>query len=109
VLGEHGFVGLALFFLLWAMVWGVAGWLRRNGRRQPESAWTTDLGAMVQASIAGYAVGGAFLSLAYFDLPYNLMLLVVLAKRWVREKGWESEAAGEPVVRAPTMSTPSRT
>jgi probable O-glycosylation ligase (exosortase A-associated) len=109
VLGEHGFVGLALFLLLWAMVWGVAGWLRRHGGRQPESEWTVDLGSMVQASIAGYAVGGAFLSLAYFDLPYNLMLLVVLAKRWVLEKGWESEAAGEPVVRPPTLSTPSRT
>ncbi len=26
---------------------------------------------------------GAFLSLAYFDLPYNILVLVVLTKRWV--------------------------
>ena len=31
VLGEHGFVGLALFLLLWILVWRSAGWLRRHG------------------------------------------------------------------------------
>jgi probable O-glycosylation ligase (exosortase A-associated) len=105
VLGEHGFVGLALFLLLWLMVWGVASWLRRNGRRHPESVWTADLGAMVQASLAGYAVGGAFLSLAYFDLPYNLMLLLVLAKRWVRDKAWEAERTAEPAAHVPPVPT----
>ena len=59
VLGEHGFVGLALFLLLWFMAWRDARWLRRNGSRHSESAWTSDLGAMIQASIVGYAVGGA--------------------------------------------------
>jgi len=112
VLGEHGFVGLALFMLLWLMVWFSAGWLRKNGRKQPESAWTTDLGSMIQASIAGYAVGGAFLSLAYFDLPYNLILLVIITRRWVESKAWESELGGVPAsgpARPPPISTPSRT
>ncbi len=111
VLGEHGFVGLALFLLLWLLVWRSAGWLRRNGRKQPESAWAADLGAMTQASIAGYAVGGAFLSLAYFDLPYNLLLLVTITRRWMEERGWEEEAASAavPGPAPPQMSTPSRT
>jgi hypothetical protein len=38
---------------------------------------------MVQVSLIGYLVGGTFLSLAYFDLPYNLLVLVVLTRRWV--------------------------
>ena len=112
VLGEHGFIGLALFLLMWLLVWRSAGWLRRNGRARPESAWTSDLGGMIQASIAGYAVGGAFLSLAYFDLPYNLLLLVTIARRWVEKRGWEEEAAGiaVPVPAAPPrLSAPSRT
>ena len=33
---------------------------------------------MCQVSMTGYAIGGAFLSLAYFDLPYNILVLVVL-------------------------------
>lgn len=98
VLGEHGFVGLGLFLLLWIMAWRTAGYLRRTGPLLPATQWTADLGAMTQASLAGYAVGGAFLSLAYFDLPYNLVLLVVLARQWIAEKGWEREtvAASPP-------------
>jgi hypothetical protein len=46
---------------------------------------------MVQVSLIGYAVGGAFLSLAYFDLPYNMLMLSVLAMQWVQSKGWERE------------------
>jgi len=96
VLGEHGFVGLGLFLLLWIMAWRTAGYLRRTGPLLPATQWTADLGAMTQASLAGYAVGGAFLSLAYFDLPYNLVLLVVLARQWIAEKGWEHETVAAP-------------
>lgn len=46
---------------------------------------------MVQVSLLGYAVGGAFLSLAYFDLPYNMMVMVVLARKWVENRSWETE------------------
>ena len=109
VLGEHGFIGLALFLLLWALVWWTAGWLRREGRRETESTWAADLGAMCQASLAAYFVGGAFLSLAYFDLPYDLLLLVVVARRWVEEKGWAQETASvKRVASEPSFSIPSR-
>ncbi len=96
VLGEHGFVGLAVFLLIWVFVWWSAGWLRRNARKQVESVWAANLGAMCQASLMAYVVGGAFLSLAYFDLPYNLLVLVVVARRWVEERGWERDAAVLP-------------
>ena len=81
---------------------GVAdrGYLRRTGPLRPTTQWTADLGAMTQASLAGYAVGGAFLSLAYFDLPYNFVLLVVLARQWIVEKGWEREAVAAPTAGA---------
>jgi hypothetical protein len=50
---------------------------------------------MCQVSLIGYGVGGAFLSLSYFDLPYNVMVIVVLARAWVRKRAWESEAPHE--------------
>ena len=91
VLGEHGFVGLFLFLLIWLLVWVGAGRLMKRGRLLPETRWAADLGAMVQVSLVGYAVGGAFLSLAYFDLPYNMLILVVLATRWCNNKEWVNE------------------
>lgn len=91
VLGEHGFVGLFLFLLMWIFAWGSAGRLRVQGRKLPETIWLSHLGAMCQVSLAGYAVGGAFLSLSYYDLPYNILILVVLGCRWMDGKEWITE------------------
>jgi len=53
---------------------------------------------MIQVSLVGYAVGGAFLNLAYFDVPYYLLAAVVLTRVLVEKelsgaverKGWYS-------------------
>lgn len=91
ILGNHGWVGLILFLGLWFSTYWNAGWLRRNARKIPEAKWLADLGAMVQVGLVGYAAGGAFLSLAYFDLPYNMMIMVVLGRKWVETRGWERD------------------
>jgi probable O-glycosylation ligase (exosortase A-associated) len=109
VMGEHGLIGLALFLLLWILVWRSAGWLRRHGRIDPESAWTADLGSMCQASLVAFAVGGAFLSLAYFDLPYNILVLIVAARRWVEQRGWEREGLTKQISYPPQIPRPTRT
>jgi putative inorganic carbon (HCO3(-)) transporter len=95
VLGEHGFVGLFLFLLLWYFVWRSAERLRIEGQKLPQTQWLSHLGAMCQVSLAGYAVGGAFLSLAYYDLPYNILILVVLGCRWMDGKEWIKEAQAQ--------------
>ncbi|MFT7724550.1 MAG: putative O-glycosylation ligase, exosortase A system-associated [Roseateles sp.] len=100
VLGEHGFIGLFLFLLLFCLAFGTAGKLRTQGRRQPETQWLSDLGAMLQVSFAGYAVGGAFLSLSYWDLPYNMMAMAVIGQRWMANKAWLKEVP-EPLVVLP--------
>lgn len=91
VLGEHGFIGLFLFLTMWILVWRASGRLHIEGRKLPETMWLSHLGAMCQVSLAGYAVGGAFLSLAYYDLPYFVLVLVVLGTRYLHEKAWLKE------------------
>ena len=91
ILGNHGFIGLGLFLFIWFTAYRTAGWLRKQARNIPEAKWTADLGAMVQVGLIGYVVGGAFLSLAYFDLPYNMMVMAVLARQWVETQGWERD------------------
>ena len=91
ILGNHGFAGLFLFMGVFTATWRSASWLRRQKFPTPEADWCNQLGAMCQVALAGYAVGGAFLSLAYFDLPYNIMVLVVLTRIWVEKRGWQTE------------------
>ena len=88
-LGEHGFFGLAIFVGIFATTWRLASATIRNARDLPELQWARDLSAMCQVGLIGYATGGAFLSLVYFDLPYYLVLIVVVVNRVVA-----SEVAG---------------
>jgi probable O-glycosylation ligase (exosortase A-associated) len=76
-LGEHGFIGLGLYLLLGALTWHSAARVVRNSRDRPDLQWAGNLARMIQASLIGFAVGGAFLSLLYFDVPYYLMAAVV--------------------------------
>ena len=106
VLGEHGFIGLALFLALGIMTWFTASWVIRHARGSPETRWLADMVGMVQVSLVGYAAGGAFLGLAYFDFYYNLIAIVVLAKVLLLRRLAEAKTAAQParassVVRGP--------
>ena len=91
VLGNHGFPGLIVFLLIFLLTWKSARWLRLNAANIPQAKWASELGGMSEVALVGYAVGGAFLSLAYFDLPYVIMTVVVLARKWVETRAWERE------------------
>jgi probable O-glycosylation ligase (exosortase A-associated) len=82
VMGEHGFIGLGLFMLLWLLTWRRAGQTIRRYKKDVDNKWASDLSAMMQVSLIGYAAGGAFLGLAYFDLPYHLMIIVLLTAKF---------------------------
>jgi putative inorganic carbon (HCO3(-)) transporter len=83
VLGEHGFVGLFLFLLLMFFGWRTGGRINKACKTRPELKWAGTLSAMCQVSIIGYAVGGAFLTLAYYDLYYYIIGILVLLERAV--------------------------
>jgi len=80
VLGEQGFIGLFLFLLLGWLSLRSGKWVLKHTRDRPDLRWARDLASMTQVSIIGYAVGGAFLGLAYFDLYYHLIAVIVLTR-----------------------------
>jgi probable O-glycosylation ligase (exosortase A-associated) len=87
MLGEHGFVGLALFLVLGLVSWRVAGRVGRQSLQTGVHAdWIPLLMRMVQVSLIGYAVGGTFLSIAYLDLPYYIIGFAVLADDLLRRE-----------------------
>lgn len=82
-LGEHGFVGLGLYLLLYLMLWKSAGRLTRATAGHSELAGVRDLGLMMQVSLTGFLVGGAFLSLVNFDVPYYIVGMMVAIRRLI--------------------------
>ena len=89
VLGEHGFVGLALFLAFWMLTWQLSRRIIKHTKKDPQSKWAYWLAAMIQVSLIGYFVGGMFLNLAYWDMPYFLMVALVVTWHVIRRQSPE--------------------
>jgi probable O-glycosylation ligase (exosortase A-associated) len=86
-LGEHGFVGLALYLAMLGALWRTSGNIIRAARDAPELGSARDLALMMQVTLMGFAVGGVFLSLVNFDVPYYLVgIMASLALLVERER-----------------------
>ena len=103
-LGEHGFVGLALFLtLLVSCLLGLID-LRRKARMLPTAQWVIPYTHMLEIGLLAFMVSGAFLELAYFDLFYQVVatvgLLGILYRREVEAArnvvGAEEVSASQP-------------
>lgn len=80
ILGEHGFIGLALYVgLLFSTLLSLRRLVWRT-RREPTQQWICNCAQMVEVSVIGYVVSGTFLSMSYFDLFYHLVAITVILK-----------------------------
>jgi probable O-glycosylation ligase (exosortase A-associated) len=95
MLAEHGFVGLGLWgalFLATLFGLGVLAW--RHGRG--DSAWIGDYAAMLQASLVAYAAGGLTLGIAYWALPYHLIVIASLLGWFAAQEPASGNRRGRP-------------
>lgn len=92
VLGDQGFVGLGLFL---ALVGSAIVSLQRVALLSaitPSRIGLAGLARAIQTGLIGFLVSGAFLSRAYFDLPYHLIAIAVVLTTLA---GSEASAAAE--------------
>ncbi len=80
VLAEHGFIGLAIFVLLGIFSWRTGTWIIKNAEGIEGLAWAPDFARLLQVSLMAYASAGTFLGLAYFDLYYHIVAMIVVCK-----------------------------
>lgn len=107
-LGQHGYVGLIIFLLIMITAYFTCSTIMSRTRNHPELQWFYDLAAMLQVSLIGYAVAGAFLNLGTFDLYYHLIALIALIRVMSDRElaalaAIEPELAGTPA--APVIAT----
>jgi len=78
VLSDHGFVGLGLYLCALALSFRNAGRVAALARMAGGHDWVSTLATMLQLSIFAFAVGGAALSFAYFDLIFAIYAIVIV-------------------------------
>lgn len=86
VLGEQGFVGLALFLMLLGSCILTLRAVCRQAKKRFASHWVIPYTRMFQVSLAAFAVSGAFLGRAYFDLWYEIVAGIVIIKLLYRRE-----------------------
>ena len=102
MLGEHGFIGLGMYLVMWGATYIMAGRVISKARVVPELGWVVSLASMLKVSLVGFAVGGAFLSLAYWDMSYYLIVTTVALRNLVAGVTARSWTSNLP---RPAMST----
>jgi len=77
VLGEHGYIGLFLFLSVFVCGWRTGTRVIKHCRGRPDLEWAALLARMCQVSMIGYLSAGAFLTLAYYDLIYYVLVILI--------------------------------
>lgn len=73
VLGDAGFVGFFLFITILLNGWFKSRWLSK----QKNLTWERDLGKAINTSLTVFMISGGLLSLAYYDLLYALLSVLI--------------------------------
>ena len=99
VLGDTGWPGLILFLTLLLLIWRQLANVIRVTEDHPDHADYNFLARMLQISILAFMAGGAFLSLAWFDLAWHLMAITIVMTQLAQ--GLSQEDAGRKQLQAP--------
>jgi probable O-glycosylation ligase (exosortase A-associated) len=102
VLGEHGFVGLALFLLLALLMWRTGSRVIRASRTD-DTRWRADLARALQVGMVGFMVGGLTVNIAYWDVYYFMLVLLVALENLARA----ADRIPAVVTAAPAVALPS--
>lgn len=77
VLGEHGYVGLAIFLLLGLISLLQSNFIYKRLKGYPDLAWARDLMFCLQLSFIGHFLGGVTKNHAFFEFYYMQLAIVV--------------------------------
>ena len=103
ILGEHGYIGLFLYLSFWFATYRLGDKITKLTAGKDDLQWANMLGSMAKVSLIAFAVGGAFLSLAYWDMPFYLMVILLCTHRLVCNplaQATQAKTVADPAPRA---------
>jgi probable O-glycosylation ligase (exosortase A-associated) len=86
MMGEHGFIGLALFCALIVAIYRSCAVVQKQVRGRDELAWTADLARATQIGLVAYIVGGSFVSIATTPFLFILAAIAVGTRSLVQRE-----------------------
>ena len=105
VLGQHGFVAFGLYVLLLVSTLVTLTRLRRQARGISELDWVATYADGLRIGILAFAISGAFISVAYFDLYFIFVAMTAILSR---ELSVAREPAAMPALHTSTASASPR-
>ena len=79
-------MGLFLFLAVFIAAWRSGSRVIALAKGRPQLRWAHDLAAMLQVCLIGYATGGAFLSLTWYDFPYYVAAMLAITRVLVQKE-----------------------
>lgn len=83
ILGDHGWVGLILYLTIWFLLFKKVNTIIKDTKYNSDFHEYFVLASMLKVGLIAYMVGGAFLSIAYFDLPWCFIAITILLDRFL--------------------------
>jgi probable O-glycosylation ligase (exosortase A-associated) len=80
IFSEHGFIGLAVMLAILISCWKSLRSLRYAAKVAKQLAWALPYVDMLRAALIGYIVSGMFLDIAYFELFYFIIAVIIILK-----------------------------
>ncbi|WP_025321620.1 putative O-glycosylation ligase, exosortase A system-associated [Deferrisoma camini] len=113
ILGELGFPGLAVFLVLLLSTMAKLNKIKRVCAGNKDLAFFESYADATFLGLVGYAVNGAFVGMAYFDLYYQLVGLTVSLETVLTSELWRTEDVSSssyaPATEVPAMGSRWRT
>lgn len=106
VLGEHGYIGFVIYMMMIIGAFWSTVQIIRGTKDRPEFSWAGNLALMIQVSFVAFCVGGAALSMAYYDAFILCIGLLVPLRELVtkpREFSYPSTWRQDPAPRTAAL------
>ncbi|MGX4641060.1 putative O-glycosylation ligase, exosortase A system-associated [Massilia sp. SYSU DXS3249] len=94
VLAEHGFFGLAIYLICLLGAFLKAVRIARSIKRDGGPQWIGSLATMLQLCLFAFALGGAALSFAYFELTFAIVAVLIVLEARILPQARKAQVLG---------------
>jgi probable O-glycosylation ligase (exosortase A-associated) len=106
-LGEHGWIGFVIFISILAYVWMQCRHIIRHARDTDDGRSKWLLARMIQVSMIGLCVGGAFVNIGNWDMVYYLAITAMAVARNVDVQVAQHKYGAKTAPRASSATYPT--